>query len=309
MPPEIVSIAIRFALYANLMALFGLPMFALYTPAPASPQLTTPKRMLAVLAFSAVLLSVASIVVMSATMSGVAVADVTRSSIAAMVFETPMGTAWLVRIMALAAAFVMVMSKPARGSASHRSLVIVSGVALASLAWTGHGAAGEGTAGSFQLVADIVHLLAAGAWLGALLALGTAIGRIKAHVTPGDVAVAQRTLKSFAVTGSIIVVLLVVTGLASGWALVGPSHVSNLVGSLYGRLLLGKLALFAAMLLLAATNRFRLVPELAHVSDIGNPPRAAFAKLRLSIALETIFAVAILATVAWLGTLAPPTAG
>lgn len=303
------TIAIRFALYANLMALFGLPMFALYTPPPVSSVVAIPKRMLAVLAVSAVLLSVASIVVMTATMSGVAVTEVSRLSIAVMVFETPMGTAWLVRIVALAATFVLIMSNPARGSLSHFSLVIVSAVALASLAWTGHGAAGEGTAGLVQLVADIVHLIAAGAWFGALLALSAAIGRTMARDTLDHIVVAQRTLESFALAGSIMVALLIVTGLVNGWVLVGAAHVFTLAGSLYGRLLLWKLALFSAMLSLAATNRFRLAPELAHVADIDNVPRAVIEKLRLSIALETIFAVAIFASVAWLGTLAPPMAG
>ena len=44
-------------------------------------------------------------------------------------------------------------------------------VALASFAWSGHGADGEGAAGLFKLAADVLHLLAAGVWLGALAAL------------------------------------------------------------------------------------------------------------------------------------------
>jgi putative copper resistance protein D len=308
-PPEFTSIAIRFALYANLMALFGLPMFALYTPAHGSPVLAISKRLFGMLAISAALLSIASIVVMSAAMSGVAVTEVERASIAAMVFETPMGTAWLARIGVLVAALVLIMSKAERGSALNFSIVILSGIALSSLAWTGHGAAGEGTAGSVQLVADIVHLLAAGAWFGALLALGASIAHIMARDTLADVDIAHRALATFASAGSIIVALLIITGLVSAWSLIGPLHVLDLTEGAYGRLFLCKLAMFAAMLLLAAKNRFRLVPELAHASNAGIAPRVAIRKLRLSIALETVFAVVILATVAWLGTLAPPMAG
>ena len=43
------------------------------------------------------------------------------------------------------------------------------GPALASLAWNGHAAAGEGVAGAVRLAAGLVHLLAAGGWIAAVL--------------------------------------------------------------------------------------------------------------------------------------------
>ena len=45
--------------------------------------------------------------------------------------------------------------------------VLVAAAYLASLAWAGHAAAGQAS-GLVQLLSDVVHLLAAGAWLGAL---------------------------------------------------------------------------------------------------------------------------------------------
>jgi putative copper resistance protein D len=63
-----------------------------------------------------------------------------------------------------------------------------------------------------------------------------------------------------------------------------------------------KLLLFAAMLGLAALNRFHLTPALALAGD--QPP--SFATLRLSLTIEAGAATAILALVAWLGTLEPP---
>ena len=72
----------------------------------------------------------------------------------------------------------------------------------------------------------------------------------------------------------------------------------------YGRLLLAKLALFGAMLGLAAINRWRLTPALAAAgSDAGAWP--AERRIRLSIMLETTAAILILVLVAWLGTLDP----
>src|SRR3546814_15811165 len=51
------------------------------------------------------------------------------------------------------------------------TISVAAGGGLSSLAWSGHGAATEGGAGMVHLGADILHLLAAGAWVGALAAL------------------------------------------------------------------------------------------------------------------------------------------
>src|SRR5262249_56002702 len=45
---------------------------------------------------------------------------------------------------------------------------LLAAVLLVALAWTGHSGARPGAAGDFQLVCDILHLLAAGAWVGGL---------------------------------------------------------------------------------------------------------------------------------------------
>jgi putative copper resistance protein D len=63
--------------------------------------------------------------------------------------------------------------------------------------------------------------------------------------------------------------------------------------------------LFLVMLVLAAANRFRLVPALEAAIDAGDNRRARDA-MRRSLLLEIGCAVAILALVAWLGTLEPP---
>lgn len=296
-------IAIRFALYANLMVLFGWPLFALYGT-PGGTDGPSP-RCLALLAMAAAGLSIASIVAMTASMSGVTIVDVDRDSIAAMVFETPMGLAWQARMAALAVllALTLTCGRPARTGRA-----ILAAVALASLAWTGHGAAGEAAIGWFQLAADIVHLLAAGAWVGALVALGSMLIRDASRLTSVDFVMTHRALAGFSNAGGVIVALLIITGLANSWILVGPRGVAVLLSSEYGRLLAIKLALFVAMLGLAAMNRFRLTPALAQTIDAGAMPYAALSALRRSIAAEIALVVAVLAVVAWLGTLAPPSA-
>ncbi|WP_315760457.1 CopD family protein [Sphingomonas sp. Y38-1Y] len=74
--------------------------------------------------------------------------------------------------------------------------------------------------------------------------------------------------------------------------------------TLYGQLLLAKLGAFAAMVGLASLNRFRLTPALGSVASSG-AARREIGALRLSLAFEAALGIAVLALVAWLGTLEP----
>jgi putative copper resistance protein D len=65
---------------------------------------------------------------------------------------------------------------------------------------------------------------------------------------------AIEALRGFAGTGSIAVATLIGTGIINTALLVGS--IEGMVSTTYGRLLLCKLALFIAMLSLAAANRF-----------------------------------------------------
>ena len=115
-------------------------------------------------------------------------------------------------------------------------------------------------------------------------------------------------MRRFSGVGSVLVAVLVVTGLVNSWILIGPSRLESLWTSPYGRILSLKLVLFVAMLGFAAANRFRLAPAfgraLAQVT-----PHAEMLLLRRSIMLETLLGFAVLFLVAWFGTLAPPASG
>lgn len=284
-------IGIRFALYTDLMLLFGLPLFALYSPG-GHVSVCIRKIVLVGLVLAGIALSLLSIATMTASMAGVPLAQVDPAAIRMMVTDTPMGQAWVVRMICLAGLLGLMLIR-------HRAFAVASllgGFALASLAWTGHGAAGEGNAGTFQLVADIAHMLAAAAWIGALVGLGAMV------FGNGDLTTAYAALDQFSRAGSIIVGFVFASGLVNSAYLVGVSHLVDLPASLYGRLLIVKLVLFTGMLVVAALNRFRLTPALAPLAGVA----PSFSALRLSLSLEAGAAIAILALVAWIGTLQPP---
>ena len=304
-------IGIRFALYANLMLLFGLPLFGLYALRATERHdghVLPLRAMVAVLSLVAVGLSLLSIVAMTASMAGVALSDVDWASVQSMINDTSMGKAWQVRLAALMLTLVAALVSGALKRAWWLvPAVALSGTALGSLAWTGHGAAGEGTQGSLQLVADLVHMLAAGAWVGALAALLWLVTRRIRAATSDHLQLVHRVLHGFSLVGSIVVALIVASGLANSWVLVGPANFSKALDSVYGQLLFAKLVLFVAMLGLAAANRYGLTPAFAAAIARGNSA-VAMAHLRRSLASETALACLVLALVAWLGTLQPPAA-
>lgn len=308
---DTLTIGIRFALYANLMLLLGLPLFGLYALRGAERLHSNvlPLRLLAsALAAVGIALSILSIAAMTASMAGVPLFEVDYASIKMMIAETPMGMAWQARIVGLFAALLFAAALGARKSPVWLILVSLgSAVALASLAWTGHGAASEGTAGTRHLIADIVHLLSAGAWIGALAGLGLLLFRRSRLSAVDHIRLTHRALEGFSVIGTVLVALVVVSGLANSWMLVGVQHMLSMGSTLYGQLLIAKLGLFGAMLALAAANRFRLTPALERAVQSGDTVSAQ-RHLRGSLITESGAAFVILGLVAWLGTLQPPMA-
>ena len=103
-------------------------------------------------------------------------------------------------------------------------------------------------------------------------------------------------------------VQLIVAGYALSFA-VGMISGGRL-GDLYGRRRMFSigLALFTLMLALAAGNRFRLTPGLGSVLARGENSREALQRLRRSVVTETLVGAVMLAVVAVMGTLAPPSA-
>jgi putative copper resistance protein D len=215
-----------------------------------------------------------------------------------------MGWAVAARAAAALMAFCGALIVPA-GRAKELGLALLGAVVLLSFAWTGHGAAQEGWAGQVHLAADLLHLLAAGAWVGALV--GFALLLRRPSRTPADaVRPLHDALAGFSGVGSAIVALIVVTGLANSWFLVGPRGVPALVETPYGLALTAKLLLFAGMLLLAARNRLRHTPALGAALG-GMAPQTPLRALRSSIMLETALGFGVLALVGVLGLMEPIT--
>jgi putative copper resistance protein D len=178
-------------------------------------------------------------------------------------------------------------------------------VTCASFAWMGHGAATKGAAGLLHLCSDILHTLAAGVWIGALVAFLILLLTDAPDWAKGR-QVLHAALHGFSGIGSGLVAVLIATGLVNSWFVVGLAGVPKLLTTPYGQLLTLKLLLFLVMVGLATANRFHLTPRLGRALEARPPAPQALAALRKSLAWETGLSIAVLALVAWFGTLAPP---
>jgi len=287
-------VAARFAGFAGAAVLAGAPLA--FARSPGDPPRAVP--LVAAGALLTLAGALAALVGETQVMAGDPAAGSDPAMLWTVLAHTGFGRALAVRF-ALAAAAGLCLLAPARGL----RWVGAAGfgfAALLSFAWTGHGAADEGLAGQAHLAADLAHLAAAGVWLGALAALlAMAAG---ARRTPQARAAFVAALQGFSGLGSLAVAILLASGVANGWFLVGPQHLAALTSQPYGRLLLAKVALFAAMTGFAALNRFRLTPALA----AGGPRDARpIVALALSIGLESLAGLGLLAVVAVLGAMAP----
>jgi putative copper resistance protein D len=213
--------------------------------------------------------------------------------------DTTFGQVLTVRLLLIAAASILFARKS--GYAAWRAAVFLSALAVATIAWAGHARHGM-LAGAVHLFGDMMHLIAAGVWIGALAGLFF----LMTPYTQAPRRAIEHALAGFSGIGPAVVATLVITGIANSLFLIGPQSALSLWRKAYGLTLLIKLALFAMMFALAAVNRYRLTPRLAMAAHNGSAEQALRA-FKGTVAAETALAVLVLAAVALLGVLPPPT--
>lgn len=183
----------------------------------------------------------------------------------------------LIAVAAMTAGMAALRSRAARAAAT-LSAFALAGVGL-SLASSGHAA----TATPQWLTAPAVFLHGMGVafWVGALAPLAAMAWRPAQPLLP--------VLQRFSHAAIFVVALLVLSGLAL--AIVQLESFGALIDSQYGIILSIKLTLVAALLGLAALNRYRLTPALALDPHNTRP-------VARSVLAEGVIALAILAVVA-----------
>src|SRR5579864_5610177 len=135
-------------------------------------------------------------------------------------------------------------------------IIAIGGAMLAgSLAGTGHAIMLFGSRSALLVGAQIIHLLAAGMWLGGLPPLILALSDGRPHLDSLQPDNLVLLLRRFSAIGIFAVSLIGITGLISAALILSDTRA--LVSTSYGGVLLAKILAFLLMTVLAIDNRWR----------------------------------------------------
>ncbi len=306
---EVGLVAGRFLHLACAIILFGVSLSPLYLRVRADSSQRLARKLRPVLTLAAVgafLSGLAWFGFTVANMSGALAGVLDGETLSSVLGDTEFGQVWAARMLPtiLLLGASRLFGTSILGRLTDPFVALLAAVVLGSLAAVGHTQVDEGIAAGIHGLADAVHLLASGAWLGGLLPLGLFLASgSKAHISNDEAVVA---LSRFSGMGYAAVAALLASGLINSWFLVGSFR--RLVDTTYGQMLALKLGLFGLMLLLAVTNRFWLGPAIAR-SNSSSASEASFIRLRRQIAGEQALGFAVVGIVSVLGTLAPAIQG
>jgi len=253
------------------------------------------RRQLVILIWIALAVAIVSgaiwLVLLASEILGASIADVCLHGGAwSVTAGTRFGLIWCGRL-ALAVLLGLLVWRPSLP----RVQLAIAATLAALPALIGHAGATPGLTGDIHLASDVMHLLAATAWLGSLPALIIVLayaGRARRSASNDFAIVATRR---FSVLGIFSVGALLATGIVNSWNMLsGPR---DLVFSDYGRLVALKIGLFVSMVAIAAVNRFYLTPRL----PVGTASRA----LQRNGLAEIVLGLCVMLLVGALGTLPP----
>jgi putative copper resistance protein D len=283
----------RLAHFVATMLLFGAGAFIwALTPEALARELAGSVRRMAAAAIIIAAITALAWLALEAGQMGDGWSDaVNPDTLSAVAFETDFGEVWLWRTgLALVLVGALCVGRHDRWA----FVVPVSGLLLASLGLVGHAAMQDGALGALHRLNHAVHLLCAGAWLGALPPLLLCLKRCG---DPRLRSEAGTALRRFSGLGHFLVALVVLTGIVNTILTLGrwPDDFS----SLYQTLLAAKIALVAAMIALALVNRYILTPRVKDQSG------AALRALMINSLAEMGLGIAVVALVSVFGTVAP----
>jgi putative copper export protein len=194
-------------------------------------------------------------------------------------------------IATLAFVMGMMIARAPHGRAAGWMGAAGSVVLLAAVpSFSGHAAGVEGLT-ALAIVADALHVLAAGVWMGSLLmvlAIGLPATLVMERQASGAVA---QMVRAFSPMALIAGAVLGATGVVSSLLHVGA--VGDLWGTGYGRALLLKVALLGGVAALGFYNWRKVLPRLG-ADDAGTRRLQRSARAELAVAAAVLLVTAVL---------------
>ncbi|TPJ35203.1 copper homeostasis membrane protein CopD [Mesorhizobium sp. B2-8-3] len=292
MTPDTLLMACRFVHDAALMLLWGgFGYLATLVPRRLAEPVAERLTIFRLTAVSLALVTTCAALPLQAAMIGDGWPDAVNGQVLGdILVSTSVGKAWLWQ---LSAAGALAIAQSASARLVPMATAATAALALASLALTGHAVMQDGWQGVVHPLNDILHLLAAGAWFGALLPLVLVLARFGRPAFRAETATA---LRRFSTAGHWAVALAILSGIGNSLFIVGwPFGWS----STYRALLTAKIAVVLVMTSVAILNRYRFVPR------IGRDRASALAAIRTGTLVEIGLGLAAILLVAIFGMLDP----
>ncbi|XVU30126.1 copper resistance protein CopC [Actinoplanes sp. CA-054009] len=143
----------------------------------------------------------------------------------------------------------------------------VTAAVAATIAVTAPALVGHTRVDLLAIAAGALHLLAGGVWLGGLAGLALTLPALSGRGTT-----AAEVLARFSTAAAGVLAALVATGALLSWQILGSWKA--LTSTTYGQLLLAKVAVVLVALLIAAWNRWSLLPRLRRAATFRPVVRA-----------------------------------
>ncbi len=285
-------IVVASGVYAGAMLACGAVLFGLTFRASPEPIRQATRRMLGVAAWFGIAMLLLQWLLQAGYLGGGNLASAMDPMLLGIVFEGAPGQRLLMAVVGLILLQTILLL--GRRFPVLANSIALLGVALTLAAFTqvGH------TTGEPRLVLSLLlglHLLAATFWIGALWPLYRLAGLPDMRQQAADTLARFGRIAAWAVAALLLAGVVLAAILLDG--------LRPLLTSAYGQFLLAKVLTVCGLLLLAATNKWRLVPAFER-GEASAPHR-----LRSSIVLEMALFAAILLTTAALTTLTSPSGG
>lgn len=278
------SIVVKAVVYGATLVASGCVLVLLTLKGLPEPEIRSLRRLAGWSAVIAAVVSLLRLPLRASFLMGGTLEGAFEPMMLGMVSESPLGTAIALRILGLVLIFGIVL----RGQYASWLATFGAFLAASSFAFRGH-ALEEPRILLGVLVT--LHMVGLAYWFGGLAPL------YRAAADP-DPAVAGRLALEFGRKALWIVAFLSTAGLATLAILTGGTPAAALTA--YGQFFVVKLAVFLAVLALAAWNKVRLTPALIRAEP------GAGGRLRRSIRFEALLIAAVLLITATLTTITAP---
>lgn len=291
---------VRWVIYIGMMILAGGLAFRVFVAAQIITDSPVFERRLRTMLATAAPAVIVGLLFALALQTRTVTGSLSSTGALSVVSQTSFGPPWLLQLAMTAGAFSLLafagLRKPVLWAA-----FILSSISLIGPSLSGHARAAWDEY-SFAIISDWLHLLAGSVWIGGLAVIAVALspGLVGTN-RPNSSAPLAALVRRFTSITIPATILLALTGLYNSW--IHVESLAALTGTIYGQVLLIKVALSGVMVLLGGFNAFVVQPRLSAASADSRDESSV--RLFSNVKFEMVLAMIVLLLAAILAFLPP----